>query len=51
MLIVTINLKCSILLSLICKEISYENSNQCKMHDQIWTPQIKRGFHTKKNLH
>jgi len=33
MLIVTINLKCSILVSLICKEISYENSNQCNMQD------------------
>ena len=20
----------------------------CKMHDQIWTPQIKRGVHTRK---
>jgi hypothetical protein len=20
----------------------------CKMHDQIWAPQIKRGVHTKK---
>jgi hypothetical protein len=36
MLIVTINLKCSILLSLICKEISYENSNQCNMQD-VWS--------------
>ena len=23
----------------------------CKMHDQIWTPQIKRDVHTKKSLH